>query len=604
MDKHEVLKRCFGYDAFRNGQEALIDSILSARDVLGVMPTGAGKSLCFQIPAILLGGISLVISPLISLMKDQVNALNQSGIAAAYLNSSLTPPQFAKAMQNARNGAYKLIYVAPERLLAPAFLEFARAADISMLTVDEAHCISQWGQDFRPSYSQIPAFIAQLGKRPVISAFTATATPRVREDIVELLELENPSVLITGFDRQNLYFEVQHPQDKYAALKLFLSSRKQLSGIVYCSTRAAVEEVCEQLCKDGFSAARYHAGLSDEERIASQDDFLFDRVQIIVATNAFGMGIDKSNVAFVVHYNMPKDIESYYQEAGRAGRDGSNADCLLLYSGKDVRTNQWLIENAKDMEYPDVETERMLKERDRKRLREMTFYCTTDDCLRGYMLKYFGETPMECCDNCGNCVSNYERVDITLDAQKILSCVARAKERFGAKMIVDILRGSKGERLLRLGLEKLSTYGISNTSAAQLHKIINHLALNGYLSKTDDEYPVLKLGSRAAEILREGETLSMKLPRDKLLKKRSTKKSQVQNPALFEELRKQRLIEATMQKVPAFTIFTDSTLKDMCEKMPATAEEFLDISGVGKVKLERYGKRFLKAIADFRPSDE
>ncbi len=598
MTALETLKRYFGYDGFRYGQETLIDGILAGKDVLGVMPTGAGKSICFQIPALMMDGITLIVSPLISLMKDQVNALTQSGIPAAFINSSLTGWQIDKALQKARNGTYKLIYVAPERLLAPDFLQFAQSVKISMLTVDEAHCISQWGQDFRPSYSKIPEFIASLPKRPVLSAFTATATSKVREDIAALLGLNEPIVLITGFDRKNLYFEVQKPKDKYAALTAFLSNKKENSGIVYCSTRAAVEEVCEKLKKGGYSASRYHAGLLDSERHDNQDDFLYDRVKIMVATNAFGMGIDKSNVSFVVHYNMPKDMESYYQEAGRAGRGGESADCLLLYSGQDVHTNLWLIENNKDAEYPDKETEDLLKERDRKRLREITFYCATNDCLRGYILKYFGENPPNYCGNCGSCNTNFETADITVDAQKILSCVARMRERYGMKMLTDVLRGSKSEKVLHLGLDKLSTYGISEKTDRQLREIINQLILTGYLLKTDDEYPVIKLGERASEVLRGGGTVQMKLSKEKPQPEASKKQFSVKqiDNKLFAALRELRLAIANEQNVPAFVIFPDSTLIDMCMKLPTTKTELLNVSGVGQVKLERYGERFLKVI--------
>ncbi|MCL2282402.1 MAG: DNA helicase RecQ [Fibromonadales bacterium] len=600
MTPLETLKKYFGYDNFRNGQETLINAALAGKDVLGVMPTGAGKSICFQIPALMQNGITLIVSPLISLMKDQVNALTQSGIAAAYVNSSLLGWQIAKVLRNAMNGTYKLIYIAPERLLAPDFLQFVKHAKISMLTVDEAHCISQWGQDFRPSYSKIPEFVASLPERPVLSAFTATATAKVREDIANLLGLKEPVTLTTGFNRQNLYFEVKKDKDKYAALTAFLKDKKEKNGIVYCATRASVEEVCEKLKKDGYNASRYHAGLADSERHGNQDDFLYDRAKIMIATNAFGMGIDKSNVSFVVHYNMPKDMESYYQEAGRAGRDGESADCVLFYSKQDVRTNLWLIENDKDAEYPDEETEKVLKERERKRLREMTFYCTTNDCLRGYILKYFGENPPNYCGNCGSCNTNFETVDITIDAKKILSCVARMKERFGVKILIEVLKGSKSEKVLRLGFDKLSTYGICEKSEKLLREIIDQLILLGYLLKTDDEYPVVKLGERAGEILRGNGTAQMKLSKEKPKAEIAESKKQFRvrevDNKLFMALRDLRLEIAREQDVPAFVIFPDSALIDMCIKMPTTKEEFLNVSGVGQVKMERYGERFLKAI--------
>lgn len=457
QNKLQVLKQYFGYDDFREGQEHLIDSIINGRDVVGVMPTGSGKSICFQVPAMIFTGITLVISPLISLMKDQVNALTQSGIKTAFINSSLTEAQNYAAIKGASSGSYKIIYIAPERLRSSDFLSFACAADISLVAVDEAHCVSQWGQDFRPSYRDIASFVDRLPKRPVVAAFTATASPEVRADIIELLRLQDPTVLVTGFDRKNLFFEVQKPSCKQAALEEFLSEKKDRSGIVYCSTRNAVEEVCQRLNDKGYKASRYHAGLSDSERQTNQDDFLYDRVQIMVATNAFGMGIDKSNVSFVVHYNMPKNIESYYQEVGRAGRSGEDADCLLLYSGQDVRTNMFLIENSKDLEYPDLETEQLLKARDRQRLKEMTFFCHTTDCLRSYILKYFGEKPANYCGHCTNCTRNFESVDITIEAQKVISCVFRVKERYGVQMIIDVLRGSAKEKVIRLELDKLST---------------------------------------------------------------------------------------------------------------------------------------------------
>ena len=640
MTIHETLKKHFGYDSFRTGQEELILDILAGKDVLGIMPTGAGKSMCFQIPALMLDGLTIVISPLISLMKDQVNALTQSGIGAAYINSSLTEGQISKALANARAGAYKLVYVAPERLTTYDFLSFARAANISMLTVDEAHCISEWGQDFRPSYSKIPEFIAGLDRRPVVSAFTATATPIVRDDIAVRLELSDPTVLVSGFDRQNLSFEVKKPQDRFAALLEFLHDKPKRCGIIYCTTRAAVEDVCLKLRQNGHNASRYHAGLSDAERRDNQDDFLYDRVQIMVATNAFGMGIDKSNVSFVVHYNMPMNLEAYYQEAGRAGRDGSPADCLLLYNGQDVHTNLWMIDNPRDVEYPDFATETMLKERDRKRLREMTFYAATRDCLRGYILKYFGEKPPNYCGNCSNCNTHFETEDVTIDAQKIVSCVVRMRERYGMVMLIDVLRGSKNEKVLRNGLDKLSTHGICKKPEGHLRDIINHLLLTGGLVKTDDEYPIIRLGPHATEILRGTESIHMKLakeapPKEKAAAKPAEPKknrvrpkdretytggsildiitrpkpylqvSQVSNDTkdfdkgLFEYLKEVRLAISKEQKVPAFVILHDSSLTDMCQKRPKTLDQFLKVSGIGQVKAEKYGQRFLDAIAEY-----
>ena len=602
MTPLSVLSRYFGYSAFRGGQETLINDILAGKDVLGIMPTGAGKSICFQVPALIIEGITLIVSPLISLMKDQVNALTQSGVAAAYINSTLTERQIGKALHNAHMNAYKLIYVAPERLLTDSFLRFARSAHISMLAVDEAHCISMWGHDFRPSYARIREFIESLPNRPIISAFTATATPKVREDIVNLLQLKDPTVLATGFDRPNLYFAVRKPSNKLSALLAFLGNKKDRSGIVYCSTRAAVEEVCDDLKRRGYNASRYHAGLSDDERHGNQDDFLYDRVQIMVATNAFGMGIDKSNVSFVVHYNMPKDVESYYQEAGRAGRDGEPADCILLYNGQDVRTNQWLIENAHETEgQDDRQLRELVLERERAKLREMTFYCATNDCLRGYILKYFGESPPVYCGNCGSCNTNFETVDITVETQQVLSCVVRMNERYGLNMVIDTLRGSKNERVLRLGLDKLSTYGISKLSTHQLRLIMQHLILSGYLVKTDDEYPVIKLGRRSKEILRDGASVHMKLPKEKETKAPRPGKHVHRGSVdsrLFATLREVRRAIADEQKLPAYVIFHDSTLMDMCIKLPTSYAALLQVSGIGKAKADRYGKRFLEVISE------
>lgn len=400
----KALKQVFGYDSFRPGQATLAESLLQGRDALGVMPTGAGKSICFQIPGILLPGITLVVSPLISLMRDQVNALVQAGVRGAYLNSSLTPRQYQKALYNARQGVYKIIYVAPERLLTPDFLDFALHTEISLLCVDEAHCVSQWGQDFRPSYLKIRQFIETLPHRPVVGAFTATATQQVRQDILRLLNLQHPRIVVTGFNRENLYFGVRRPRDKFSELLHILREEKGKSGIIYCATRKTVEQVCQNLQEAGFPAARYHAGLPDEERQQSQEDFLYDRKPIMVATNAFGMGIDKSNVSFVVHYHMPKDLESYYQEAGRAGRDGSPARCILLYSGADVRLNQFMIEKEQENEELDAETARQVRGNELERLKQMTFYATNHRCLRRFLLRYFGENPPDHCGNCSVCL--------------------------------------------------------------------------------------------------------------------------------------------------------------------------------------------------------
>ncbi len=620
-DKYRILKHFFGYTAFRDGQETIIDDILNGRDVVGIMPTGAGKSLCFQIPALMLEGIALVISPLISLMKDQVNTLVQSGVKAAYLNSSLSASQFQRVMQNARDGQYKIIYVAPERLLTEEFLNLVQESTISMVTVDEAHCVSQWGQDFRPSYLLIEKFIDMLPVRPPVSAFTATATGEVREDIVRLLKLFSPTLVATGFDRKNLYFEVKHPKDKMSALLDILKKHVHKSGIIYCSTRKNVEEVCDVLRVNGYGATRYHAGLSDEERKANQDDFLYDRSHVMVATNAFGMGIDKSNVSLVIHYNMPKDIESYYQEAGRAGRDGEPAGCILLYSGQDVITNQFLIENGNQNEALDEETREIVKRKDRERLKIMTFYCHTSQCLRSYILSYFGEKSADYCGTCFNCNNNSELIDIAIDSQKILSCVKRTRERYGVKTIVDTLRGSKAQKIIRLGLDQQSTYGImQDTREVKLRSIINFLILNDYLHITDDEYPVMKLGARADEILRHRNPLEMKIIKEKVESvhkdsegetgkgaigksqkgsKRKAKLPEHLDEQLFEQLRELRFNIAQKQGVPAYIVFSNATLSDMCTRLPKTEEEMLEVNGVGETKLERYGHQFLKAISDY-----
>ena len=607
MKKLSVLKDYFGFTSFRIGQEGLIDNILNGRDTLGIMPTGAGKSLCFQLPALMFDGITLVVSPLISLMKDQVGSLIQTGISAAYINSSLNHSQYIKALQNAKDGKYKIIYVAPERLTTEEFIDFAQNAKISMVTIDEAHCVSQWGQDFRPSYLKIPQFISGLQDRPVLAAFTATATPQVREDVIDKLNLKEPYVLTTGFDRKNLFFSVQKPKDKFAALKEYIERNKTKCGIVYCSTRKNVDEVCRNLIESGFSAVPYHAGLSEGDRRDNQDSFIYDKSNIMVATNAFGMGIDKSNVSYIIHYNMPKNIESYYQEAGRAGRDGEPAECLLFYGGQDVVINQLLIDNSNGNEDLDEETIEAIKEKDRELLKIMTFYCHTNDCLREYILDYFGDKTSNYCGNCSNCNTNFEEEDVTIEAQKIMSCIKRVGQRFGVKMIVDILRGSKNQRIMKSNLSNISTYGImSNIPESRIRDIINFLVLQGYLEITNSEYPVVQITQKAGEVLFDDCKINMKVQKhykdeDKPTKAK-TKAKQLNisiNEELFERLRLLRSKIAQEQQVPAYIVFADAALRDMCIRMPKNSDEFLQINGVGQVKLERYGKEFLEEINSF-----
>lgn len=601
-DKLSVLKEYFGHDSFREGQDRITDSLLGGRDVLGIMPTGAGKSICYQVPALMFDGITIVVSPLISLMKDQVSALVQSGVAAAYINSSLTHAQYLKVLQNTESGKYKIIYVAPERLCAPAFLGICRNLNISMVAVDEAHCVSQWGQDFRPSYLKIPDFIDALNSRPVVGAFTATATGAVRDDIKTLLRLVSPLVVTTGFDRPNLFFSVMQPKNKSIELMKLIKERKNESGIVYCSTRKAVEEVCELLQKNGFAATRYHAGLDENERRRNQDDFVYDRATIMVATNAFGMGIDKSNVSFVIHYNMPKNMESYYQEAGRAGRDGRSADCILFYSAKDVRTNQFLINNSEPNPDLTEDEQEEVRRRDRERLKQMTFYCTTHKCLRKFILEYFGDKGHERCEKCSNCLSNHENTDITVDAQKIMSCVARTGQRYGKKVICDVLRGSKNERLISAGLSRQSTYGImADCPEKRLRDIIDHLCENGYMTAQGDEYPMLKLAPKSRGVLTGQETLRMMLEIPQKKKAAAAKDAPLPtaDEKLLAALKDLRKSLAMRQSIPAYVVFTDATLVDMCRLKPKTQEEFMKVSGVGQAKSQRYGEVFLAVIAEF-----
>ena len=603
MTKEEALKTYFGYDAFRGGQEPVIDALLSGRDAMGIMPTGAGKSVCYQIPALLLPGITLVISPLVSLMRDQVTQLVQMGVPAAYLNSTLTFKQYLLALERARAGRYKIIYVAPERLETEGFQSFAQAADISLVAVDEAHCISQWGQDFRPSYLNIPDFVASLSKRPPIGAFTATATPEVRDDIRRLLQLERPAMVTTGFDRENLYFEVQEPRSKQTALLELVRSRPGKCGIVYCSTRRAVEDVCAFLQEEGISATRYHAGLDAEERRKNQEDFLFDRAQVMVATNAFGMGIDKSDVRYVIHYNMPKDLESYYQEAGRAGRDGAPSSCILLYSRQDVRTARFLIEHGEPREDLDERTLERLRERDLQRLRRMAGYCGTRRCLRQYILEYFGERAPEHCDACYNCLHNFQEVDVSAEARAILRCVAQTGQHFGIGVITETLCGADTDKVRKYHMDQEPGYGVlRDFTQKEVRERIQFLLDEGILALSGGPYPVLELGERAAEIGEDGGPLTMRMLReDRPVPARKAVQAELDGPAaeLFQRLRALRARIARMQGVPAYVVFTDKTLREMALTRPTDLRAFQAVSGVGASKAERYGRQFLAEIAAF-----
>lgn len=616
MDKTHVLKQYFGYDTFREGQEQLIDSILEGRDALGIMPTGSGKSLCYQIPSLMMDGITLVISPLISLMKDQVGALNQAGVHAAFLNSSLSASQYYKALAFAREGRYPIIYVAPERLVTDEFLDFALHTKISMVAVDEAHCVSQWGQDFRPSYLKIVEFIDRLSERPVISAFTATATKEVRDDIIDILMLRDPAVLTTGFDRPNLYFGVQSPKNKYATLKNFMERHPGESGVVYCATRKIVEEVCGKLKEDGFSVTRYHAGLGDAERRQNQDDFIFDRAAVMVATNAFGMGIDKSNVRYVVHYNMPKNMESYYQEAGRAGRDGETAECILLYGGQDVVTNQFFIDNNQDNQELDPVTRKMTQERDQERLRKMTFYCFTNECLRDYILRYFGEYGENYCGNCSNCLSQFETIDVTEEAKELVGCVSACRQRYGTTVIIDTVHGANTAKIRQYRMDENPYYAkLAGLPVYKLRQILNHLLLKDYLRVTNDEYAIVKLTEQSESILKGEAQIVMKMAKEQEREPREAKEKKsgrskalgmasLTEPeeALFEKLRLLRTEIAREAKVPPYIVFSDKTLIHMCIVKPRLKAQMLTVSGVGEFKYEKYGERFLECIKGNAPT--
>ncbi len=604
MDKLEVLKKYFGHSSFRVGQGEISDNILSCRDCLEVMPTGAGKSMCFQIPALMMNGVTIVISPLISLMKDQVESLVQSGVPAAYINSSQQIHEYYAVLRQLSTGELKILYVAPERLVTAEFLALCHTLTIPFVAVDEAHCVSQWGQDFRPSYLKIAGFVEALPSRPIIAAFTATATELVKHDILEILKLRSPFATTTGFDRENLYFEVRSGtnSEKDGMLINILRSSGGRSSIVYCSTRKNVEQVCDLLRLNGFSAARYHAGLPDTERKQAQEDFIYDRVNIIVATNAFGMGIDKSDVSLVVHYNMPKDIESYYQEAGRAGRDGSPARCILLYSKSDVRTNNFMIDRShEESELPPEQAEEM-RERDRERLKQMTFYSTTKRCLREFILRYFGEKTGSFCGNCSTCNASFDTVDITIEAQKAISCVFRMSKRgiSGSKQLVaDILRGTAADSAAK----ELSTFGImSDETPQRIIQIVDYLIAEGYIEESGSN---CQLTTLADEFIRNRRTLLMKQPKRSAQPDEPVHKQKASddcNPELFELLKALRKKIASTLGVPAYVVFTDASLREISVKQPLTTQEFMNISGVGSIKAERYCKKFSEVIKQYQQS--
>jgi ATP-dependent DNA helicase RecQ len=611
VNKTDALKRFFGHSAFREGQEMIIDALLGGRDALGVMPTGGGKSICYQLPAVMLEGMALVVSPLISLMGDQVMALRENGVRAAYVNSSLSSEQFSAVYRNMRAGKYKIVYVAPERLGGEGFAALARELEISLVAVDEAHCVSQWGQDFRPSYLKIIDFLEKLPRRPAVAAFTATATSQVRGDIERILQLRDPLRVTTGFDRPNLNFEVTRPANKTSALMELLARRRGQCGIVYCATRASVEKVYDALLAKGFTATRYHAGMPDDERRRSQEDFLYDRSEVMVATNAFGMGIDKSNVGFVIHYNMPKSIEAYYQEAGRAGRDGGKADCVVLYSAGDVYTAKYLIRNSgENEELTELERASVIR-RDMERLDAMAGYCKTTGCLRGYILEYFAQEHAERCGDCGNCRAQYATRDITAQAQMILSCVKRAEDMLGycvgASLIARVLCGGADKRIRELGLDTLTTYGLMRgTPSARAREMLEYLEERGFL-RTDPEHGGVALTARAGDVLFRHESVEMPIRETPPAERRRGSAAKAaaapaltgDESGLLAALKALRYSIAKREGVPAYIIFSNACLQNMAALAPANMAQFLQVSGVGEIKASRYGEAFLREINAF-----
>lgn len=580
----QVLQKFYGYEDFRPGQKKVVESLLNKNDTVAIMPTGAGKSICFQIPALLFEGVTLVISPLISLMKDQVDSLRQLGIAAVYINSSVSKAQLYKDLQDISAGFYKIIYIAPERLTSEYLPDSFKNLNISMVAVDEAHCLSQWGHDFRPSYRNILNFTNSLRIKPIISAFTATATPEVKTDIINLLGLKQPNVFVTGFDRPNLYFSVLRGEVKDKFVIDYVKKHQDEAGIIYVGTRKDVDALQVLLEIKGIKAGRYHAGMTDEERNQMQEDFLYDNLSVMVATNAFGMGIDKPNVRYVIHYNMPKNMEAYYQEAGRAGRDGLSGNCILLYSPQDTQLQKFLISKSTESE--------IRQQLEYKRLQLMVDYCHTPQCLRAFILHYFGEFDVEeHCDNCSNCKLEGELIDITIDAQKVLSCVYRMHERFGVKMIAEVLKGSKSAKVKQFNFERLSTYGLmKERKLKDISDLILRLSAMQYLDITESQYPVVTLNELSWQVLRGQKKVWQKM----VIVKKAKAKGE-----LFEALRSLRKELATKEKLPPYMIFSDATLTQMATDKPTDLELMKNIRGVGEFKLQKYGEEFLTVIKSY-----
>ncbi|EGP5324140.1 DNA helicase RecQ [Enterococcus faecium] len=579
---NDLLKQYFGYDEFRPGQKEIIQKVIDQENVLGIMPTGSGKSICYQLPALLLDGLTVVVSPLISLMKDQVDAANQLGIPATFINSSLDGYETARRFQEIDRQQYRLLYIAPERFIMPDFIQAMKRWNVRMIAIDEAHCISQWGHDFRPSYLQMANQLDQLPNRPVIVALTATATVQVAADIKRLLKIPENNHIQTGFERENLRFQVIKDQKKEQYLIEYLKINKNQSGIIYASTRKEVDRLYHLLKKIDFSVGRYHGGLNENERTEMQEAFLYDRLQLIVATNAFGMGINKSNVRFVIHYQIPGSLEAYYQEAGRAGRDGLSSEAILLFSPQDIQVQKFFIQQS--------QREEGQKQKEYEKLKAMTEYVYIESCLQQYILNYFGETSSPC-NRCGNCLDDREIVEVTTEAQMVLSCLKRMGENYGKQMLMKVLVGSKEQKLQALGFGHLSTYGLmKNQSQKETMQLIEYLISNGYLLTINGEYPVLKVTERGIQVLKGQESVYRKEP------KKVQQLSDEETDTLFEVLRELRTDLASEAGVPPYVVFSDSTLKEMSRIRPSSRLEMLQIKGVGQSKLDKYGEAFLSRI--------